>query len=64
MCFYRHDFKQRVKSLQYLCGLITDLYVDYSKLKCGGIDKSKLPELQNLIYTANIDVIANFFLYR
>lgn len=60
----RRDYKLRVKSLEYLCGIITDLYVDYCKLKRGGVDKrAKLPELHRLIYTADMDAICNFFLF-
>ena len=58
------DYKMRIKSLQYLGGIITDLYVDYQKLKNGGIlKKNKLPELHKIIYTANIESISNFILY-
>ena len=60
----KHDFKLREKSLAYLSGIITDLYVDYNKLKYGGIDKrSKLPELQKLIYTADVYALTNYFVY-
>lgn len=59
----RSDFKAREQSLAYLSGIITDLFVDYSKLKYGGVDqRAKLPELQRLIYTADIQALTNFFL--
>ena len=59
----RNDFKIREQSLAYLSGIITDLYVDYSKLRYGGVDKrSKLPELQRLIYAADRTAINNFFI--
>lgn len=59
----RRDFKAREKSLTYLSGIITDLYVDYTKLKYGGGDmRAKLPELQKLIYTADIQALTRFFL--
>lgn len=60
----RADYKLRIKSLQYLGGIITDLYIDYQKLKNGGmLKKSKLPELHKIIYTANMESISNFIIY-
>jgi hypothetical protein len=59
----RSEFKAREQSLNYLSGIITDLFVDYNKLKFGGVDqRAKLPALQKLIYTADINALTHYFL--
>jgi Bardet-Biedl syndrome 7 protein len=44
----RNQFKNRERSMEYLAGIITDLYVDWNRIQ--GTDmKHKLPQLHNLI---------------
>lgn len=53
----RKEFKQRDKSLEYLSGIITDLFVDWNRLQ--GLDvKHKIPQLQQVVLGGNFDLIA------
>jgi hypothetical protein len=54
--FYnRQEFKNRAKSLEYLSGIITDLYVDWHRLH--GVDsRAKIPALQQIILSS----VSNF----
>lgn len=59
----RQEFKNRARSLEYLSGIITDLYVDWHRLH--GIDtRRKIGELQKKIMTSTEDfdgLISAFF---
>lgn len=59
----RQEFKNRARSLEYLSGIITDLYVDWHRLH--GIDtRRKIGELQKKIMTSTDDfdgLISAFF---
>lgn len=56
----REAYKSRPHALEYLSGIITDLYVDYNKLQ--GMDvKHRLPELQQLLVQASFDELLAFF---
>ena len=47
--------------MEYLSGIVTDLYVDWNKLQ--GIDaKSKIPKLQYVILNGTFDDIVKAFL--
>ena len=48
----RHDYKNRDKSLEYLAGIVTDLFMDWNRLN-GYDGKSKLPILHNTIMNSN-----------
>ena len=48
--------------MQYLSGIITDLYVDFMKLKRGGLEKrQRLSELHQLINAGDMKAIIRFF---
>lgn len=57
----RQEFKRRDKSLEYLVGIITDLFVDWNKLH--GTDcKNKIPTLQQTVLTGTFnDILTAFF---
>mmetsp|Transcript_16480 Transcript_16480/g.15800 ORF Transcript_16480/g.15800 Transcript_16480/m.15800 type:complete len:748 (+) Transcript_16480:77-2320(+) len=59
----RQEFKNRAKSLEYLSGIITDLYVDWHRLQ--GVDsRTKIPALQHIILSSGSnfdDLIVAFF---
>jgi Bardet-Biedl syndrome 7 protein len=58
----RQDVKRRAKSLEFLVGIVTDLFVDWSRLQ--GIDaRSKIPQIQEVIMGAaeNFDSISEAF---
>jgi hypothetical protein len=61
--YYRQEFKNRAKSLEYLSGIITDLYVDWHRLQ--GVDsRTKIPALQHIILSSGSsfdDLIVAFF---
>lgn len=63
LSFYRQEFKNRARSLEYLSGIITDLYVDWHRLH--GVDtRRKIGELQKKIMTSTEDfegLISAFF---
>jgi len=47
--------------LEYLSGIVTDLYVDWNKLQ--GVDaKSKIPKLQQVILNGSFEDIIKAFL--
>lgn len=57
----RKEFKNRDKSLEYLSGIITDLYVDWNKLQ--GVDvKNRIPALQKLILAGNSAELVKAFM--
>ncbi len=59
---YRRQYKNRDRSLEYLAGIITDLYVDWNRIQ--GTDmRHKIPQLQNVILNTNNDFqqIIKFF---
>lgn len=59
----RKEFKLRTKTLEYLSGIITDLFVDWSRLN--GIDgRNKLLQLQNTILTLSFDKVIEMFLMK
>ena len=56
----RAEHKQRPMLMNYLAGIITDLFVDRHKLR--GIDvRHKIPELQGLIHDYNFDALLSAF---
>jgi hypothetical protein len=61
LCFTRRDFKNRARSLEYLSGIITDLFVDWSRLH--GMDsRSKIGDLQAVILANDFDALVEAFL--
>eukprot|EP01038_Epipyxis_sp_PR26KG_P007245 gene7245-9877_t len=57
----RKEFKARDKSLEYLSGIITDLYVDWNKLQ--GIDaRHRIPQVIGLIHEGNFENLVHSFL--
>jgi len=56
----RREFKNRDKSLEYLSGIVTDLYVDWYRLH--GIDaKQHLPKLHSTIMAGDMDSMVKSF---
>lgn len=56
----RKEFKNRTKSLEYLTGIVTDLYVDWNRIR--GIDvKHKIGALQNVVMNGDINQVLQFF---
>lgn len=59
----RKEFKTRDRSLEYLMGIITDLFVDWNRIQ--GIDvKRKIPQLQGVIMNGDFTQIVKFFSLR
>jgi len=57
---YRQQFKNRDKSLEYLSGIVTDLFVDWNRLQ--GFDaKQKLPQLMSTISGNNMEGVLQAF---
>lgn len=55
----RQDFKARETSLEYLAGIIQDLYVDWHSLK--GVDvKRNLAQVSQLILSGDFESLASF----
>ena len=59
----RAEFKERPRALQYLSGIVTDLFVDRYKFK-GADVKHKIPELQQLLCAYDFDRLVEFFSAR
>ena len=58
---YRKEFKTRDRSLEYLSGIVTDLFVDWNRLQ--GLDvKHRIPQVQQAILTGVFDQILSAFL--
>lgn len=57
---YRKEYKTREKSMEYLAGIITDLFVDWNRLS-GSDVKSKIPNLQSIIMSGNFDDLLKAF---
>ncbi|KAJ1416466.1 hypothetical protein B484DRAFT_454267 [Ochromonadaceae sp. CCMP2298] len=56
----RREFKSRDKSLEYLSGIITDLFVDWYRLQ--GVDaKQHLPRLQSSIMAGRMEEVVRSF---
>ena len=57
----RGQYLKRGKSLEFLTGIITDLFVDWNKIQ--GIDRRKMiPKLQKTIMSGNFkELVAEFF---
>jgi hypothetical protein len=57
----RREFKTRDKSLEFLSGIVTDLFVDWAKLQ--GVDaKHKLRQLAEILMTGDFDRVVEMFL--
>jgi hypothetical protein len=58
---YREAYKKHPKKLQYLQGVITDLYVDTARLN--GIHNigAKIPQLQHLLANYDLSNLIEFF---
>lgn len=56
----RQDFKKRDKSLEFLSGIVTDLYVDWCKLQ-GSDGKARIPKLSEVIQSGDFDEIVRYF---
>lgn len=57
----RREFKLREKALGYLSGMLTDLYVDWGRLK-GNVDNRKhLQQMQNAILSGNYELMIQMF---
>jgi hypothetical protein len=57
----RKEFKSKARNLEYLSGIITDLYVDWNKL-IGYDSRHKLPELFALLQSSSFQDIEKFIL--
>lgn len=57
----RKEYSQRTKSLERLTGLITDLFVDWHKMR-GRDVRSGIPTLQNLITTGSFEDMVQMIL--
>lgn len=56
----RQEFKNRDKSLEFLSGIVTDLYVDWCRLQ-GQDVKKKIPRLQEVIMSGDFEAIVKMF---
>lgn len=56
----RQQFKNRDRSLEYLSGIITDLYVDWNRIQ-GADMRHRLPQLQTVIFNNDFNQIIKFF---
>lgn len=57
---YRQQYKSRDKSMQYLSGILTDLFADWNRLQ--GVDaRQKLPALQAVIDTGDMAGVLRAF---
>lgn len=58
----RAEHKDQPRALQYLSGIVTDLFVDFCKFKGrAGEGRHRIPELQQLILTYDFATIVAFF---
>eukprot|EP00752_Nemacystus_decipiens_P012116 g10741.t1 len=57
------EFKGRPRALEYISGIITDLYVDWHKFQ-GDDARHRIPELENLLAHYNYKNLVTFFLKR
>ncbi|OQS03872.1 hypothetical protein THRCLA_03847 [Thraustotheca clavata] len=55
------EFKARPRALNYLAGVLTDLYVDISKFR-GVNPKPQIPQLYQLLEHYNYDALVDFFM--
>lgn len=53
----RREFKARAKSLEYLTGVLTDLFVDWQRLR-GSDGRARIPELHQAILAADATLAA------
>lgn len=58
----RREFKSRTRALEYLCGIITDLFVDWNRIQGNSDVRRKLPQLQQLIVSSNVQSLVKYFL--
>lgn len=56
----RREFKNRDRSLEYLTGVVTDLYVDWNRIQ-GQDGRSRLPQLQQLVFSGDFAAVVQFF---
>lgn len=56
----RREFKNRDRSLEYLTGIVTDLYVDWNRIQ-GQDGQSRLPQLQQLVINGDFVAVVQFF---
>lgn len=57
----RKEFKLRAKSLEYLSGIITDLFVDWNRLR-GQDVRTKIAALHQVLLSNNIDQVVETIL--
>lgn len=57
----KRDFKHQPRKLNYLWGIIADLYVDRAKIKGLHNVSSKIPALRNILNNYNFEELVNFF---
>jgi hypothetical protein len=56
----RQQYKSRDKSMQYLSGILTDLFADWNRLQ--GVDvRQKLPALQQMIDAGDMEAVLQAF---
>jgi hypothetical protein len=56
----RRKFKDRDKSLEYLTGIVTDLFVDWNRIQ--GTDmRHRIPQLQAVVMANDFNQIIKFF---
>ncbi len=58
--FHRKAFKNRDRSLEFLTGIVTDLYVDWNRIQ-GNDAKHKIPQLQNVVLNGDFNQTVKFF---
>lgn len=56
----RRELREQPGRLQFLHGVVTDLYVDQNKFK-GNSVAAKLPQLQHLLNNYSLDALLQFF---
>jgi hypothetical protein len=54
----RRDFKGRARSLEYISGIVTDLFVDWNRLH-GSDVRGKIGALQQLILSGDFDALVD-----
>ena len=54
------EFKERKSSLEYYFGIVSDLFVDWSKMK-GRDTVHRIPEIRQALQANDLDILLAFF---
>lgn len=53
------EHKQQPRQLEYLHGIVKDLFIDFHKFKGSNV-KNRLPQLENLLRNYDMDSLIHF----